>query len=1262
MSDKNFVHLRVHSAYSLSEGASLIGDLLKTAEELNFKAMALTDHGNMFGALTFSEYAIKKKIQPIIGCHLTLKFTEEDGGNIVLLAKDEIGYKNLCHLVFVASQNGANAGVGGGNKNNFLVPDNLINHADGLILLTGGGKDGLLPKVIEQNKEWAEELSRWFLQVFSDRVYIEICRNTAPNEKRSATEEELLRLAMGGINPVRCADGVIRKEIPIVGTSDVWYASKDRREAKILLDAIANKAVVSSDGGKIEFNDDNFYDLKSPEEMAEIFADIPEAAQNSVNIARRCAFFVRERKPMLPSFPTPGDKSEAETLREAATLGLEARLRKSTLTEEEKEERRRRLDYELNTIERMGFPGYFLIVGDFIQWAKANDIPVGPGRGSGAGSIVAWSLGITELDPLRFGLLFERFLNPERVSMPDFDIDFCQDKRDLVREYVTKKYGKDRVALIATFGIIKSKTALTDMQRVLADSSFGFADFNEIKDITKAIPNKESSAEPVPLEEAIVKSEIFKRKVESSEKLTNIFNQAKKVEGLIRTSGAHAAGLVIGDRPLDELIPLSYDGEAKMAVSGFDMKGVEKSGLVKFDFLGLTTLSVLKKACDALKKKDIHIDLLDIPLDDAGVFQMLSAGRTSGVFQFEGPGMRNVLKKIKPTRFEDLIAIAALFRPGPMDYINNYAERKAGREVFRYPGDEEKTRPILEETYGIMVYQEQVMQVAQACAGYSLGGADLLRRAMGKKIPAEMAKQRQIFVHGDETANPPVPGAVKLGMSEAAANGLFDDIVPFAGYGFNKSHAAAYALIGYQTAWMKHHYPAEFLAATMSYFIQKPERLSLIRDDLDEIGIPILPPSVNKSADDFVAEGSYGPGLGGNAVRFGLSAVKQLGQVATEIYRERLRKGEFSDIYDFITRMSGKMGKSHATKLAEIGAFDELWPNRRQAAEIIGWALERKIKEDGRQLSFFSDKEILSIPQHLKQIPEWQNLNDRKFNAAGFYFDWHPLDEIKPMLIHGGIKRKKSVFEWMSKNGLASVQGKKVCGFVEGCFIRQSKNDNSYVDIIIAERSDKYRVSYFPKKNNDKELYQIVNILIGAQNNKAPVILTCSMQLNNNGDDVWVNATDVVLAETYLSRQNSDVVIKIDPNNIMLTRDEGEALRRAGHEISDIYANISSESIQSIRDAATERAIKNIIEFLEKSSNNTANRTPKMITIEAMGKTEGDSQRQTVFCAIAPDSHIFNVIKQMDGVSHIETRFKTPKPGAIIDAAPSDVRELAHHH
>jgi len=840
---EQFVHLRVHSAYSLSEGASSLEELLAAAKEAKLSAMALTDHGNMFGSLSFSEYAMKKKIQPIIGCQMSLMFADNKHGNIVLLAKDESGYKNLCRLLSLAAKRSVSENPEDGER--VVTPDDLASHAEGLILLTGGGKDGLLPKVLAHNSDWATELCRWFLQVFSDRVYIEICRNVAPHGKRDETEEALLGMAMDGLSPVKCSDGVVRRGIPIVGTSDVWYAKKERHEAWLLLDAIAKKKTLTFDKGEMQDLDEVRYDLKSPEEMVDIFADLPEAHQNTLNIASRCSFFVNGRQPMLPQFPTEAGKSEAEVLREQASAGLERRLASTELTEEEKALRRERLNYELGVIEKMGFPGYFLIVSDFIGWAKAHDIPVGPGRGSGAGSIVAWSLGITELDPLRFGLLFERFLNPERVSMPDFDIDFCQDRRDLVRQYVVDKYGEERVALISTFGVIKSKTALTDISRVVVDKSLGTVGFNEIKDITKTIPRKENSADPVSLDDAMAHAESFRRKIEFSEKLMNIFNQAKKIEGLIRTSGSHAAGLVIGAEPLTEMIPLAFDHEAKMNISGFDMKGVEKSGLVKFDFLGLTTLSVLKKACDNLKRRDINIDLSAIPLDDSGVYEMLSRGQTSGVFQFEGSGMRNVMRKIMPSRLEDLIAIAALFRPGPMDYIVNYADRKAGREAFQYPGDPKKTEPILKETYGIMVYQEQVMQIAQACAGYSLGGADLLRRAMGKKIQEEMDKQRRVFVHGDANATPPVPGAVALGMTEADAQRLFDDIVPFAGYGFNKSHAAAYALIGYQTAYLKHHYPAEYMAALMSYFGDKPERLVLIRDDLDESKIPILPPSVN---------------------------------------------------------------------------------------------------------------------------------------------------------------------------------------------------------------------------------------------------------------------------------------------------------------------------------------------------------------------------------------------------------------------------------
>ena len=747
-----FAHLRVHSTFTLSEGASEVDDLVAQAKAAGVPAMALTDRNNLFGAMVFSKAAASAGVQPIVGIQLYMEWTEGRRGNVVLLARDAGGYANLCAILrSVSEPRPDEAGRMCQPALPSLDPETLRDKSEGVFLLTGGGSDGLLPQMCARPEDGqaAADTFRWLLSVFGDRLYVEICRIGPPDAAASEVEDALIALACGAAGEVGCEDGQVRSEAPLVATSDVWYATPERHDAWVLLGAVVGKSMVSMEDGKIAGAGEPAHYLRSAAEMRELFVDLPEAYENAGNLARRCAFMVKGRPPILPAFPCAAGRTEAEELAAQAREGLEARLARKGMEGPEADRRRERLEFELGVIGGMGFPGYFLIVADFIKWAKSRGIAVGPGRGSGAGSIVAWALTVTDLDPLEFNLLFERFLNPDRISMPDFDIDFCQDRRDEVRDYVKAKYGSDRVGLIATFGYIKSKLALTDMQRVLESREHGRVSFGEVKELTKSIPKKDEEAQPMDLDEAYEKAPDFRERIESDPKLRLLYDQALRIEGLIRSSGTHPAGVVIGDRPLDELVPLTYDPGAGMSVAGFDMKGVEAAGLVKFDLLGLTTLSVMQLAVRYVKEfRGLDLDLADIPRDDPDVYRRLADGQCTGVFQFEGGGMRKVMRQIRPNRFEDLIAIVALFRPGPMAYIDDYAARKAGLQEFEYVGGEENTRRYLEETFGIMVYQEQVMQVAQVCAGYSLGGADLLRRAMGKKDQKEMQRQEGVFVEG----------------------------------------------------------------------------------------------------------------------------------------------------------------------------------------------------------------------------------------------------------------------------------------------------------------------------------------------------------------------------------------------------------------------------------------------------------------------------------------------------------------------------------
>ncbi|HEX9447402.1 MAG TPA: DNA polymerase III subunit alpha, partial [Dongiaceae bacterium] len=799
MSHAEFVHLRVHSAYSLSEGAVKNKQLVELAKRASMPAVAVTDTGALFGVMEFAGYAKDAGIQPIIGCQLgiTREDIEQHRGTLpppdqlVLLVQNDVGYQNLMKLVsaaFLETEPG-------------LAPqvslELIAKHSAGLIALTAG-PSGQVGRLLGEGQNPAAEAALLHLKsIFPDRLYVEIMRHGLALEDRC--EASFIDLAYA-------------HDLPLVATNEVFFSDEGMYAAHDALLCIAGGTYV---GEKDRRKVTRGHGFKSAREMRELFADLPEAVDNTLVIARRCAFMPPSRKPILPAFSV--DMAEADVLRQKAIEGLDARLSALKLDADGRKPYVDRLEFELNTIIQMGFPGYFLIVADFIQWAKKHGIPVGPGRGSGAGSVVAWALTITDLDPLRWGLLFERFLNPERVSMPDFDVDFCQDRRDEVIRYVQERYGRDKVAQIITFGKLQARAAVRDVGRVLQ------MPYGQIDRLSKLIPN--NPANPITLKEAISSEPQLRQAQDDDPMVKRLMEIAQKLEGLYRHASTHAAGVVIGDRPLDQLVPLYRDPRSDMPVTQFNMKDVEKAGLVKFDFLGLKTLTVLATAVKHLARRGITIDLDHLPLDDRKTYEMLGLGDSTGVFQLESSGMRDVLKKLKPDRFEDIIAVVALYRPGPMDNIPRYINCKHGREDpdYLYPTLE----GILKETFGIMIYQEQVMQIAQVLSGYSLGGADLLRRAMGKKIKEEMEAQRKLFVDG----------AVERGVPDEKAGQIFDQVNKFAGYGFNKSHAAAYALVAYQTAWLKANYPVEFFAASMTYDMGNTEKLNIFRQELNRIGV-----------------------------------------------------------------------------------------------------------------------------------------------------------------------------------------------------------------------------------------------------------------------------------------------------------------------------------------------------------------------------------------------------------------------------------------
>ena len=885
MPHADFVHLRVHTAFSLSEGAIHIKELAELCHHGEMPAVAITDTGNLFGALEVSEVMTGAGVQPIIGAAMALSSDTRQAGavrpepdRLVLLVQSETGYKNLSRLsskAYLQSE--------GGETPQIDMAD-LRQWGDGLICLTGGAEGPLGRLLIAGQNERARELLADLMGVFPGRLYMELQRHGLGSE--AACEDAMIDLAY-------------EFELPLVATNDAHFADPNMYEAHDVLLCIAQKQTVSqSDRRRLTTQ----HYFRSSREMRALFADLPEALDNTLVIARRCAYRVPMRDPILPNFDEGSDEKAA--MRTMAQDGLAERLTAQGMdpASEQAEPYRDRLEFELNVIIDMGFAGYFLIVADFIQWAKAQNIPVGPGRGSGAGSVVAWSLKITGLDPLQFGLLFERFLNPERVSMPDFDIDFCQDRRDEVIRYVQDKYGHDQVAQIITFGKLQARAALRDVGRVL-EMPFGLVD-----KLCKMVPN--NPANPTSLPEALKAEPRLKQVMREEPGVDRLFDVAMKLEGLYRHASTHAAGVVIGDRPLEQLVPLYRDPNSEMPVTQFNMKWVEPAGLVKFDFLGLKTLTVLDRAVEMIHQKVPDFDLDNIPLDDAAAYELTSRGETVGVFQLEGSGMRDMLRTMRPDCFEDIIAVVALYRPGPMDNIPKFCSVKSGAEKpdYLHPCLE----GILTETYGVIVYQEQVMQIAQVMAGYSLGDADLLRRAMGKKIKSEMDDQRDRFVQG----------AVANNIEAERAEFIFDLVAKFAGYGFNKSHAAAYALIAYQTAYLKANYPVEFMAATMSLELTNTDKLNAFRQEVRRMGITLLPPDLNESDVVFtVAKGAGEDGADG--IRYALAAVKNVGREAmAAVVAERRENGPFKDIWNFAGRLDPRqVNKRQVENLARAGAF-----------------------------------------------------------------------------------------------------------------------------------------------------------------------------------------------------------------------------------------------------------------------------------------------------------------------------------------------------
>jgi len=1028
-----FIHLRCRSTYSLLEGAIRVKELVGKATTHNMPALALTDHGNMFASLDFSLAASGAGIQPIIGCLLNLlpldkeesrRSTRQPPDQLLVLAATPQGYQNLLKLV---SQSFLNPVAG--HEAPIITYTELENNTEGLIALTAGIYGGLGKQMILGRQEKAAEMLNYLERLFPNHLYIELMRHGLPDEKK--IEKELIALAMA-------------RNLPLVATNDIYFADEDTYEAHDALLCIADGRYISeTDRHRLTPH----HRFKSPAEMTGLFKDVPEAISNTLQISRRCAVMSPARAPILPRF----GEDEAELLRIRAREGLQKRLESYVFTEVMDESAREtkakpyrdRLEFELDVIIKMQFPGYFLIVSDFITWSKEQRIPVGPGRGSGAGSVVAWALLITDLDPLRYGLLFERFLNPERVSMPDFDIDFCQDRRDEVIQYVQGKYGRDRVAQIITFGKLQARAVLRDVGRVLQ------LPYGQVDKICKLVPN--NPAAPVTLKEAIDIEPLLKAAIKDDESVSRMVDISLKLEGLNRHASTHAAGVVIGDRPLEQLVPMYRDPKSDMPVVQYSMKYAESAGLVKFDFLGLKTLTVLVKAVEMIRNRGIEVDLSHLPEGDKPTYTMLSQGDTTGVFQLESTGMRDTLKRLKPDCLEDIIALVSLYRPGPMDNIPTYVSRKHGLEKPEYLHP--KLEQVLKETYGVIIYQEQVMQIAQLLAGYSLGEADLLRRAMGKKIKAEMEAQRDIFVQR----------SMERGVEEVQARSIFDLIAKFAEYGFNKSHAAAYAVIAYQTAYLKANYPVEFIAASMTYDMHNTDKLSVFREEASKIGVALLVPDINKSDVYFSVEQGEGEKL---SIRYGLAALRNVGAQAMEaVLNERRKNGPFKDVFDFVRRLDSRViNRRQMEFLIKAGVFDSLHKNRAQLFAALDMLIQdsqdSQRERESNQVSLFGGDALLPGTRNDKLPPtdEWQPLEklNNEFEAVGFYLSAHPLSGYQTVL-----KRLHVIQADQFQRRIGSAYSQiKVAGIVTGKKIRTS-DKGRFAFISMSDATGIFEVAVF---------------------------------------------------------------------------------------------------------------------------------------------------------------------------------------------------------
>ena len=1033
-----YIHLRVHTEYSLLEGATRLKKLPEFCKANDMPAIAVTETNNLFSALEFSVLFKDHGLQPIIGCQIDFKFTDvvpdrrsPTTAPIVLLAQNELGYKNLLKL-------SSEMYIQNDDEKVEISFEQLENHADGLICLTGGSKGPLGQLILTAQDKAARDLLLKFHDIFSDRLYLELQRHPQgaglPKEENDS-EPVFINMAYD-------------LNIPLIATNDVYFDNGEMYEAHDALLCIADGVYVDQQEPRRSVTNQHYF--KTQEEMATLFADLPEALESTIEVAQRCAFMATCRDPILPLFAS----DEISELHRQAKEGLKNRLsvipHAAPISEYEK-----RIEFELKIIEQMGFPGYFLIVADFIKWAKEKNIPVGPGRGSGAGSLVAYALTITDLDPLRYNLLFERFLNPDRVSMPDFDIDFCMDRREEVIQYVQKRYGHDKVGQIITFGALLSKAAIRDIGRVLQ------MPYGQVDRLAKLIPIE--GVKPLSIEQALAEEPRLKEEAEREEVVDRLLNYGQKVEGLLRNAATHAAGVVISDRPLDELVPVYKDTRSSMPATQFNMKWVEQAGLVKFDFLGLKTLTAIQNAIEIIiaSGRSLHQaadgrqlfqpinnaenQINTIPLDDKSTYDLYASAKTVAVFQVESSGMMDALKRMKPTCIEDIVALVALYRPGPMENIAAYCDVKNGVKdrVSIHPMIDD----ILEETQGIIVYQEQVMQIAQTMAGYSLGEADLLRRAMGKKIKAAMDAERPKFEAGSK----------KNGITAKKASEIFDLLEKFANYGFNKSHAAAYAVVSYQTAWLKTNHPLEFMAGVMNCDIHLTDKLSQYVDEVRKgLKLPFVSPCVNRSQPKFsVME---------NSLIYGLAGLKNVGLEAMEVLVKVRNKKIFVNLFDFSRRLDlRKIGKRPLEMLVQAGAFDVLDTNRHRIFKsldaLVAYSAAIHDQKVSKQVSLFGEAGDDLPEPVLSSVSDWLPAErlSREFSAIGFYVTGHPLDDYKSAFKVNDIL----TIEDVEKKVLSGPHLVKIAGVVVGRQERKSARGNRFAFVQLSDFTGNFEVTLF---------------------------------------------------------------------------------------------------------------------------------------------------------------------------------------------------------